>query len=139
MCIRDRTLIMVTADHSHVFTMAGYPVRGNPILGLVKSIDQTTGLPSDSYEKALDGKPYTTLGYHNGPHLRVASADNRPLTNEDVQDRNYRQQTAIPMNTETHAGEDVALFGHGPGSENIRGVMEQNKISDVIDLDLGIN
>ena len=67
----EETLIMVTADHSHVFTMAGYPVRGNPILGLVKSIDQTTGLPSDSYEKALDGKPYTTLGYHNGPHLRV--------------------------------------------------------------------
>jgi alkaline phosphatase len=135
----EETLIMVTADHSHVFTMAGYPVRGNPILGLVKSIDQTTGLPSDIYEKALDGKPYTTLGYHNGPHLRVASADNRPLTNEDVQDRNYRQQTAIPMNTETHAGEDVALFGHGPGSENIRGVMEQNKISDVIDLALGLN
>mgnify|MGYP003890728677 FL=1 len=135
----EETLIMVTADHSHVFTMAGYPVRGNPILGLVKSIDQTTGLPSDSYEKALDGKPYTTLGYHNGPHLRVANADNRPLTNEDVQDRNYRQQTAIPMNTETHAGEDVALFGHGPGSENIRGVMEQNKISDVIDLALGLN
>ena len=135
----EETLIMVTADHSHVFTMAGYPVRGNPILGLVKSIDQTTGLPSDSYEKALDGKPYTTLGYHNGPHLRVASADNRPLTNEDVQDRNYRQQTAIPMNTETHAGEDVALFGHGPGSENIRGVMEQNEISDVIDLALGLN
>ena len=135
----EETLIMVTADHSHVFTMAGYPVRGNPILGLVKSIDQTTGLPADSYEKALDGKPYTTLGYHNGPHLRVASADNRPLTNEDVQDRNYRQQTAIPMNTETHAGEDVALFGHGPGSENIRGVMEQNKISDVIDLALGLN
>jgi alkaline phosphatase len=135
----EETLIMVTADHSHVFTMAGYPVRGNPILGLVKSIDQTTGLPSDSYEKALDGKPYTTLGYHNGPHLRVASADYRPLTNEDVQDRNYRQETAIPMNTETHAGEDVALFGHGPGSENIKGVMEQNKISDVIDLALGLD
>ena len=27
------TLIVVTADHSHVMTIGGWPVRGNPILG----------------------------------------------------------------------------------------------------------
>lgn len=28
------TLIVVTADHSHVFAMGGYPARGNDILGI---------------------------------------------------------------------------------------------------------
>jgi alkaline phosphatase len=27
------TLIVVTADHSHVFMMGGYPPRGNPLFG----------------------------------------------------------------------------------------------------------
>ncbi|MEE4110896.1 MAG: alkaline phosphatase, partial [Halieaceae bacterium] len=56
----EETLIVVTADHSHVFTMAGYPRRGNPILGKV--------VESRSGEPALDenGQPYTTLGYMNG-------------------------------------------------------------------------
>lgn len=50
----DDTLIVVTADHSHVMTMSGYPERGNKIGGL-------------SGSKGLDDLPYSTLSYANGP------------------------------------------------------------------------
>ena len=33
---------------------------------------------------------------------------------------------------ETHGGEDVALYGTGPGSERVRGVIEQNRIFDIM-------
>lgn len=126
----DDTLILVTADHSHVFTMAGYPMRGNPILGLVKSLDQETAQPKAEYELADDGKPYTTLGYHNGPNQRTLESDT--LTDNMVQAPDYRQQTAIPKGSETHAGEDVALYADGPGAHYFKGVMEQNEIGEII-------
>ena len=127
------TLILVTADHSHVFTMAGYPVRGNPILGLVKGFNRETR--TIDITEAEDGKPFTTLGYHNGPNVR--EADSPALTDNMVQDKDYRQQTAVNLNYETHAGEDVALFATGPGAEKVRGVMEQNKIYNVMAAAMG--
>ena len=29
----EETLVIVTADHAHTFTLAGYASRGNPIFG----------------------------------------------------------------------------------------------------------
>ncbi len=125
------TLILVTADHSHVFTMAGYPARGNPIMGLVRGVDRKTGGPDADYTLDKDGKPYTTLGYHNGPNVREADSDT--LTDNMVQDRDYRQQTAVHLGSETHAGEDVALYATGPGAERFSGVMEQNEIGETLE------
>ncbi|MFI5216654.1 MAG: alkaline phosphatase, partial [Candidatus Limnocylindria bacterium] len=62
-----QTLIVVTADHGHVFTFGGYAKRGNDILGkVVQSEDHRGGATG---KPALDatGGPYTTLGYLNGP------------------------------------------------------------------------
>ena len=126
----DDTLILVTADHSHVFTIAGYPARGNPILGLTRSVDRETGGPAADYSLDEDGKPYTTLGYHNGPNIREIDSD--ALTDNLVQSPDYRQQTAVHLGSETHAGEDVALFATGPGAHRFNGVMEQDEIGQIL-------
>ena len=119
----DDTLIMVTADHSHVFTIAGYPKRGNPILGLVHNVDGNVAT-------ADDGKPYTTLGYTNGPGAVIGQRDD--LTSVDTQEKGFMQQALVPMGSETHAGEDISLHATGPGSHLVQGVIEQNVIFHII-------
>lgn len=129
----DETMILVTADHSHVFTIAGYPQRGNDILGLVVP---PAGRGEDGGDGrtpvlAADGKPYTTLGYANGPGA-VAGERGVPATGI-----NAIQQSTVPTGAETHAGEDVALFATGPGADRARGVIEQNVIYTIIRKALG--
>lgn len=125
----DETLILVTADHSHVFTIAGYARRGNPILGLSVS-PEWVGVKGGEPQKASDGKPYTTLGYTNGPGaIEGSRAD---LSDVDVEALNFKQQSAIPMPSETHGGEDVALFAIGPWAHLARGTMEQNLIYHIM-------
>lgn len=63
----EETLIIVTADHSHVFTIGGYPQRGNPILGLTK------GVGASAPDLDMLGLPYTTLNYANGTGYTGAS------------------------------------------------------------------
>lgn len=119
------TLIIVTADHSHTFTMAGYPIRGNNILGLTREVDDN-GLLEDKPKTDKNEKPYTTLGYANGKGYRGGERPN--LTQEEVTNPDYKQEAAVPLNDETHGGEDVAIFATGADSELIRGVMEENWI-----------
>lgn len=127
------TLIMVTADHSHVFTIAGYPKRGNDILGLVVPPKGTGEDGGDGVSPLLaaDGKPYTTLGYANGPG---AVSGERPMPQTGVA---ARQQSLVPTGIETHGGEDVALFATGPGAARAHGVIEQNVIYTIIRKALG--
>lgn len=126
------TLILVTADHSHVFTIAGYPRRGNDILGLVVPPEGDIS-NTEEPQPAADGKPYTTLGYANGPGA-IAGMEERPHPETGLE---ARQQATVPLGSETHAGEDVALYANGPGATRVRGVIEQNVIYDVMRRALG--
>lgn len=122
----DETLIIVTADHSHTFTMAGYPARGNNILGLVREIDDN-GIAEEKNRADKNGKPFTTLGYGNGKGWR-GGAERPVLTEEQVTNPDYKQEAAVPLSDETHGGEDVGIYATGAGAYLFGGVMEQNWI-----------
>lgn len=126
------TLILVTADHSHVLTIAGYPRRGNPILGLVTGGHEGSGAAPVAL-RAADGKTYTTLGYANGPGA-VRGERGDPDTGLSA-----RQQALVPLGSETHGGEDVALYATGPGSRQVHGVIEQNRIGRIVRAALGLD
>jgi alkaline phosphatase len=117
------TLVVVTADHSHVLAMAGYPSRNNPILGLA---DDGTGQPA----LAKDGKPYTTLSYANGPGAVDGARED--LTHVDTTARDYRQQALVPMGSETHGGEDVPIYASGPWAHLFQGAVDQQYIFHVM-------
>jgi alkaline phosphatase len=155
----DDTLIVVTADHGHVFTIGGYSTRGNDILGLTVENDDR-GRPTDEPALDAEGLPYTTLGYQNGPgyigksdeqtegpkfhphtpHVFSGVTRGRPdLTQVDTTDPDYLQESSVPLEFETHSGEDVPVYARGPGARLFHGVQEQNYIYHAIAEALGWN
>jgi hypothetical protein len=93
---------------------------GHGILGVVWDLNQATGHVSETPDR--DGVPCTVLGYHNGPGYRgaprvdprvdpfrgmggaVPSGPSHPA---------YFEEAAVPLGSETPAGEDVRLTPSG--------------------------
>jgi len=132
----DETLVLVTADHSHVLTIAGYPERGNDILGYIKPPkgggEGDGGLSPEGYALDDRGQPMTTLTYANGPFVSRGLSRTLPPT-----DPNYLANKTYGTGSESHGGEDVALFAEGPRADLVRGVMEQNLIFHIMAEALG--
>ncbi|CAL8400465.1 unnamed protein product [Arctogadus glacialis] len=110
------TLTVVTADHSHLFGFGGYTQRGNSIFGLAAMISD------------VDQKPFTAILYGNGPGYKLVSGARENVSTVDYQDNSYLAQAAVPLSSETHGGEDVAVFAKGPMAHLLHGVHEQNYI-----------
>ncbi len=155
--LRD-TLIVVSADHSHVFSIAGYPMRpleelpyaltsyspgyattgqaGHGILDVVYDLNQATGVVEASTDR--NGVPYSVLGYQNGPGYRgTARVDPRldafrglgGVVPSGPSHPAYLQESAVPTaGAETHAGEDVAIYAIGPGADQVRGTVKNTHI-----------
>ncbi|NWW10709.1 PPBI phosphatase, partial [Oreocharis arfaki] len=111
------TLTVVTADHSHVFSFGGYTLRGSSIFGLAPTA-------------ATDEKNYTSILYGNGPGY---PGSDRPSVDPDTAMQfEYQQQAAVPLNSETHGGEDVAILAKGPMAHLFHGVQEQTYVAHVM-------
>lgn len=138
----EETLIIVTADHSHVFTIAGYASRGNPILGKARN---------GSGELILDDNdlPFTTLGYQNGmgfanlaegeTERSEVNAGRHDLSDVHTEHRGFHQEALVPLESETHGGEDVGIYASGPGAVLVSGSHEQNVIFHIMDHAAGLS
>ncbi|OCP37680.1 alkaline phosphatase [Ensifer sp. LC163] len=121
----NETLIVVTGDHSHTLTIAGYAKRGNPILGISVGVD---GEPI--YGK--DGKTYTTIGFANGPGGYEKPQERPMLTSEETTKPDFVQHSLVPLNSETHGGEDLGIYAAGPWAHLFQGTVEENYIFHVM-------
>ena len=95
---------------------------------------------------AADGMPYTTVGYMNGLGYRdlgdetnadatydlPAEAGRINLSSVNTEASGYHQEALVPLGSETHAGEDVTIYGKGPGGHLVSGTNEQSVIFHVI-------
>ena len=149
----DRTLIMATADHGHVLTVAGsmvrpvddlpYAPRSAPasftrlryhgIFGTAHGIDG--GVIGERPDR--DGVPYTVLGYANGPGHREGprvdpNADSTPgvggVAVSSTSHARYLQEATVPRTSETHGGVDVAVYAIGSTAENVRGTVRTTQV-----------
>ncbi|XP_031556598.1 alkaline phosphatase, tissue-nonspecific isozyme-like [Actinia tenebrosa] len=123
---KDDTLVIVTADHGHTMSIAGYPDTGNPILGLVKQGGVLKLADNDKM-------PFTTLGYQNGPNANFGPRTN--LTGVNTQDIDFKQQSLYngADEYESHGGQDVGIYSRGPWADLLVGVLEQNYVFHVMD------
>ncbi|CRK92138.1 CLUMA_CG005740, isoform A [Clunio marinus] len=115
----EDTLTIVTADHSHVFTVGGYPPRNRNILGV------------GDFSRAEE-KWFFTLNYANGPghkeHAHPTGGRQNPRGMRYM-DPFFRQPATIQKEEETHAGEDVGVYANGPYAHLFSGVYEQSYLA----------
>ena len=127
----EETLIIVTADHSHTMTMGGNQKRGSDIRGVVDT------------DVGSDKLPFMILNYANGPGFGThISAENDPdqkilrlnLTGKEdwYTSFSFQNPSSVPTDSETHGGDDVAIFAIGPYSHLFHSVHEQSYIAYVM-------
>ncbi|XP_022685809.1 alkaline phosphatase-like isoform X1 [Varroa jacobsoni] len=95
------TLMIVSADHSHPFTLNGYANRGKSIIG------------------AADDGGHSILSYFSGP-------GNSRKQGASKETEGHRYPSMVNMTSGVHGGEDVPVFAIGPWAHLFVGAVEQS-------------
>jgi len=128
------TLVIVTADHAHTMSVGGYTGRQADITGVVIEADGIEDLTDDN-------NTFTVLSYGNGPGFMEYNTtgtgdythiDRHPMEVNQTADMTHRQDSAAPLHSETHGGDDVGIWAAGPMAHLIHGVHEQSYIAHVM-------
>merc|ERR1712194_138599 len=113
----NKTLLVVTADHSSGTYFAGASLRNNGILDVCKDQEGQDII-------AEDGSPYTALGFAHGL-TGMQRLDGWP--DDDTTAPEYKQEAvALVESRATRGFQDVGVWATGPRSHYIGGVFEQN-------------
>ncbi|XP_017054441.1 membrane-bound alkaline phosphatase-like [Drosophila ficusphila] len=112
----EDTLIVVTADHGHAVSIAGYPGRGTPILGI------------NQHDTDLNGVKYAVLNYAAGPNQYLDETGQRIPLDDILGADDAITPSYIYKDQGVHSGEDVGIFASGPQSHLFTGVMQQSTI-----------
>lgn len=88
----------------------------------------------NNIKKGLQNEDVKSINfYHLYGILRFFLVINFLSNYDDIlDDKNYRQQAGVPLTSETHGGEDVAIYAQGPMSHLFHGVHEQHYIAHVM-------
>jgi alkaline phosphatase len=116
--VSKETLIIVTADHDHTMVLSGAP-----------------GPNADVFSQAgkdMNGKPFTTLIFGNGPSAAKPIPDT--LSAAMLTDPDFQERAGVPMPYEEHGGQDVPLYAFGPERylKLIKGSMNNTEVYTVL-------
>jgi alkaline phosphatase len=117
------TLFVVTADHSHALSYAGYAKRGNDILSTTDDV-------------AEDNMKYMTLSYGNGQgyYGNFNQTNGQRVDPESFvkSSKVLKYPGTVPLVDETHGGDDVVIYALGPYAHLFQGTIEQNIIPHIM-------
>lgn len=143
----EDSLLVVTADHAHVMTFNGYTQRGGDILGISDERDEDgvpymtlsysngpgfrphiNGVRPNVTEESNFGKIYFAYGLNFVSLLLFEFVYKSKRSFFNVGAVRWRSHVDVPLSSETHGGDDVAVFAYGPYHALFTGLYEQSQI-----------